>query len=157
MSAWALVRVAAQRPISGSNFSATGCSAWWSRQCSMKPSRRRPEGELSRRLADLVRQESCAEVAAAWGVGAHVRLGSGEAQSGGARKTAILADVCESLVGAIFLDAGYGAARDGVARAWREGMLAPRRPLQDAKTALQEWAQARGRPPPLYREIGRSG
>ena len=115
------------------------------------------EGELSRRLADLVRQESCAEVAAAWGAGAHVRLGSGEAQSGGARKTAILADVCESLIGAVFLDAGYAAARDVVARAWAERMLAPRRPLQDAKTALQEWAQARGRPTPVYREIGRSG
>ena len=115
------------------------------------------EGELSRRLAELVRQESCAEVAAAWGAGANVRLGSGEAQSGGARKTAILADVCESLIGAVFLDAGYGAARDVVARAWGERMLAPRRPLQDAKTALQEWAQARGRPTPLYREIARSG
>ena len=115
------------------------------------------EGELSRRLADLVRRESCAEVAAAWGVGAHVRLGSGEAQSGGARKTAILADVCESLIGAVFLDAGYSAARDVVVRAWRERMLVPRRPLQDAKTALQEWAQARGRPTPVYREVSRSG
>jgi ribonuclease-3 len=115
------------------------------------------EGELSRRLADLVRQESCAEVAAAWGAGAHVRLGSGEAQSGGAHKTAILADVCEALIGAVFLDAGYSAARDVVTRAWSERMRAPRRPLQDAKTALQEWAQARGRPTPLYREIARSG
>ena len=72
-------------------------------------------------------------------------------------RRAILADVCESLIGAVFLDAGYIAAREVVARAWRERMLAPRRPLQDAKTALQEWAQARGRPAPAYREIGRSG
>lgn len=115
------------------------------------------EGELSQRLADLVRQESCAEVAAAWGAGEHVRLGSGEVQSGGASKRAILADVCEALIGAVFLDAGYAAARDVVARAWQERMLTPRRPLQDAKTALQEWAQARGRPTPAYREIGRSG
>lgn len=115
------------------------------------------EGELSRRFADLVRKESCAEVAAAWGAGAHVRLGSGEAQSGGARKTAILADVCESLIGAVFLDGGYAAARDVISRVWKARMRAPRRPLQDAKTALQEWAQARGRPTPLYREIGRSG
>lgn len=115
------------------------------------------EGELSRRLAELVRQESCAEVAAAWRAGEYVRLGSGEMQSGGARKRAILADVCESLIGAIFLDAGYIAARDVVARAWRERMLTPRRPLQDAKTALQEWVQGRGRPAPVYREIARSG
>lgn len=115
------------------------------------------EGELSRRLADLVRQESCAEVAAAWGAGEYVRLGSGEMQSGGARKRAILADLCKSLIGAVFLDAGYIAAREVVARAWRERMLAPRRPLQDAKTALQEWAQGHGRPAPTYREIARSG
>ena len=115
------------------------------------------EGELSRRFAELVRQESCAEVAATWGVGAHVRLGSGEAQSGGSRKSAILADVCEALIGAVFLDAGYGAASKVVAGAWQQRMMMPRRPLQDAKTALQEWSQARGRPPPVYREIGRSG
>jgi ribonuclease-3 len=114
------------------------------------------EGELSRRLADLVRRDACAEVATAWGVGAHVRLGSGEAQSGGASKGAILADVCEALIGAVFLDAGYPAAHDIVARAWHDRMKTPRR-LQDAKTALQEWAQARGRPAPVYREARRSG
>ena len=58
-----------------------------------------------RRLAALVRRESCAEVALDWGIGAHVRLGDGEAQTGGRAKAAILADVCEAVIGAAFLDA----------------------------------------------------
>jgi ribonuclease-3 len=115
------------------------------------------EGELSRRLADLVRRETCAEVATEWGAGAHIRLGAGEAQTGGRRKNAILADVCESLIGAVFLDGGFEVARDVVQRAWRQRMLTPRRPLRDSKTSLQEWAQARGLPTPVYREVGRSG
>jgi ribonuclease-3 len=115
------------------------------------------EGELSRRLADLVRKESCAEVAIEWGVGPHIRLGEGEAQTGGRKKVAILGDICEALIGAVFLDAGFEAARDAVVRAWTGRMHAPRRPLRDPKTALQEWAQARGKPTPVYREVARSG
>ncbi len=115
------------------------------------------EGELSRRLADLVRKESCAEVAIEWGVGPHLKLGEGEAQTGGRRKIAILGDSCEALIGAVFLDAGYDAARAIVAKAWTPRMHAPRRPLRDAKTALQEWAQARGKGTPLYREMSRTG
>ena len=63
------------------------------------------------RLAKLVRRETCAEVAAEWDVGPHVVLGLGEARGGGRKKAAILADVCESLIGAVFLDAGFEAAR----------------------------------------------
>jgi len=113
------------------------------------------EGELSRRLADLVRRESCAEVAREWGVESHVRLGEGERQVG--NKVTILSDVCESLIGAVFLDAGYAAAKDVVVSAFEPLMRAPRRPLRDPKTALQEWAQARGLEAPLYREVGRAG
>jgi ribonuclease III len=113
------------------------------------------EGELSRRLADLVRRETCAEVAQAWGVEPHLRLGEGERQA--SNKVAILSDVCESLIGAVFLDAGYAAAKTVVVRAFEPLMRAPRRPLRDPKTALQEWAQARGLDAPLYREIGRAG
>ena len=115
------------------------------------------EGELSRRLADLVRKESCAEVSIEWGVGPHLKLGDGEAQTGGRKKTAILGDVCEALIGAVFLDAGYDKARETVAKAWTARMHAPRRPLRDPKTALQEWAQARGKATPVYREVSRSG
>lgn len=114
------------------------------------------EGELSRRLASLVRKESCAEVALAWGVEAVVRLGEGENPATAAKIT-ILGDVCESIIGAIFLDAGYEAAKAVVAAAFTPRMRAPGRPLRDAKTALQEWAQAHGLPPPFYREIARSG
>ncbi|HYC24501.1 MAG TPA: ribonuclease III [Roseiarcus sp.] len=115
------------------------------------------EGELSIRLAALVRREACAEVAAAWGVGPHLRLGLGEAQAGGRQKTAILADACESLIGAVFLDGGFAPARALVERAWAPRMRAIAAPERDAKTALQEWTQARALAAPAYDEIERSG
>lgn len=115
------------------------------------------EGDLSRRLAELVRSEACAEVAAAMDIAPFIRLGAGEASSGGRKKKAILADVCEAVIGAVFIDAGYGPASALVERFWRERMLAPRRPLRDPKTELQEWAQGQGLAAPLYREIERSG
>jgi ribonuclease III len=114
------------------------------------------EGELSRRLAGLVRKESCAEVALAWGVDSCLRLGEIEQQTR-TPNLAILGDVCESIIGAVFLDAGYEAAKAVVIAAFGERMHSPGRPLRDPKTALQEWAQARGLPTPLYRETARSG
>ena len=115
------------------------------------------EGELSRRLADLVRREACADVARAIDLGAALRLGASEANAGGRMRTAILADVCEALVGAVYLDGGYDAAAKLVERLWGERMRAPVRPLRDPKTILQEWAQARGLPTPTYREVERTG
>ncbi len=70
------------------------------------------EGELSMRLAKLVRRETCAAIAAEWDVGPHVVLGLGEARGGGRKKAAILADVCESMIGAVFVDGGFEVARD---------------------------------------------
>ncbi|MBV8564516.1 MAG: ribonuclease III [Methylobacteriaceae bacterium] len=118
---------------------------------------RADEGELSRRLAGLVRRETCAEVGLEWSVGAHLRLGESEAQTGGRTKAAILADVCEAIIGAVFLDGGFTAALHVVRGAWEPRMRLPRLPLRDAKTALQEWAQARGLPTPTYAELARSG
>jgi len=115
------------------------------------------EGELSRRLADLVRKEACAEVARKIDLGAAIRLGASEANAGGRQRTAILADVCEALVGAVFLDGGYAAAAALVEQLWGERLRTPARPLRDPKTVLQEWAQARGLPTPSYREIARTG
>ena len=115
------------------------------------------EGELSMRLAALVRRETCAEVAKEWEVGPHVVLGLGEAQAGGRRKAAILADICESLIGAVFIEGGFAAAQQLVARSWRERMHAVAEPARDAKTAMQEWAQARALAAPVYAEVGRSG
>jgi ribonuclease III len=115
------------------------------------------EGELSMRLATLVRRETCAEVAREWDVGPHVVLGAGEAQAGGRKKAAILADIAESLIGAVFIEAGFEAAHALVARTWRARMHAVEEPERDAKTAMQEWAQARALHAPNYTEIDRSG
>jgi ribonuclease-3 len=115
------------------------------------------EGELSRRLADLVRREACADVARAIELGVALRLGASEANAGGRMRTAILADVCEALVGAVYLDGGYDASAKLVEKLWGERMRAPVRPLRDPKTILQEWAQARGLPTPTYREVERTG
>ena len=118
------------------------------------------EGELSRRLAELVRKESCSAVADRWGLEDHIRLGPGEARSGtksGTLKRAILGDVCEAVIGAVYLDGGFEVAAALVRRAFEAQMRAPLRPLRDPKTTLQEWAQARGRAAPVYRERERTG
>ncbi|MBV8661974.1 MAG: ribonuclease III [Hyphomicrobiales bacterium] len=115
------------------------------------------EGELSMRLAKLVRRETCAAVAQEWDVGPHVVMGQGESRAGGRKKAAILSDVCESLIGAVYLDGGFEAARDLVARSWRARMSADVEPERDPKTAVQEWAQARALPAPRYVEVARSG
>ncbi len=115
------------------------------------------EGELSMRLAKLVRRETCAAIAAEWDVGPHVVLGLGEARGGGRKKTAILSDVCESLIGAVYVDGGFEAARDLILGSWGGRLTADAEPARDAKTALQEWAQARALAAPRYEEAARSG
>jgi ribonuclease-3 len=115
------------------------------------------EGELSRRLADLVRKETCADVARSIDLGAAIKLGASEANAGGRERIAILADVCEALIGAVFLDGGYQSAVAVVEQLWGERLRTPASPVRDPKTALQEWAQARGLPTPSYREIARTG
>jgi ribonuclease III len=115
------------------------------------------EGELSRRLADLVRKETCAEIARTIELGTAIRLGSSEANAGGRKRPAILADVCEALIGAVYLDGGYAAAEGLVERLWQVRMQATAPPQRDPKTVLQEWAQARGLPTPTYREVARIG
>ena len=115
------------------------------------------EGELSMRLAKLVRRETCAAVAEEWDVGPHIVLGQGEARGGGRKKSAILSDICESLIGAVYLDAGFDAARDLVRAVVAGRMSADLEPERDAKTAVQEWAQGRALPAPRYVEVSRSG
>ncbi len=112
------------------------------------------EGELSRRLAGLVRRESCAAVAAGWQVEPFIRLAPGERRT---LRQAIGGDICEAIIGAVFLDGGFAAARPLVERAFAALMHAPHHPLRDPKTALQEWAQAKGLAAPVYRELGRVG
>jgi len=115
------------------------------------------EGELSRRLADLVRKETCAEIARTIDLGAAIRVGSSEHNAGARTRSAILADVCEAVIGAVYLDGGYKAAEALVERLWQVRMSAKAQPPRDPKTVLQEWAQARGLPTPVYREVARSG
>jgi ribonuclease-3 len=115
------------------------------------------EGALSRRLSELVRKETCAAVALEWDVGPHLLLGLGEAQSGGRKRATILSDACEALIGATFLDGGFEAALRVVERAWSERIEASAGTANDAKTALQEWAQARSLKAPTYRLVSRSG
>ena len=115
------------------------------------------EGELSRRLAELVRKETCADIAEYWGVGPYIRLGIGENQSGGRKNRTILADLCESILGAVYLDGGFPSAKSLIERSFKERLTMPKRPLRDAKTALQEWIQGQGSPPPTYELFSRSG
>jgi ribonuclease III len=115
------------------------------------------EGELSKRLADLVRKESCADVAKSLGLTDDIKLGAVGAGAGARLRKSVLGDICEAVIGAVFLDGGYASAADFVARNWTERMQKPRRPLRDPKTVLQEWAQGQGLPTPVYREVERTG
>lgn len=115
------------------------------------------EGTLARRYNALVRKETCAAVARAADLGAALRLGRSEMLSGGRRKDAILADAMEAVIAAVYLDAGFDAARAMVLRLWAASIAAGDDDARDPKTALQEWAQARGQPPPVYGEIARDG
>ena len=115
------------------------------------------EGEMSKRLADLVRKESCADVAKSLGLTDDIKLGAVGAGAGARLRKSVLGDICEAVIGAIFLDGGYGAAATFVERNWTERMRKPRQPLRDPKTVLQEWAQGKGLPTPVYREVERSG
>jgi ribonuclease-3 len=115
------------------------------------------EGQLAPRYNALVRKETCAAVASSAGVGEVLKLGRSEMMSGGRRKEALLGDAIEAVIAAVYLDAGFEAARAMVLRLWGARIGAVAEDARDAKTALQEWAQARGLPPPRYIELKRSG
>jgi ribonuclease-3 len=118
---------------------------------------RAAEGQLAPRFNALVRQETCAEVAREIGLGEVLRLGRSEMMSGGRRKEALLGDAMEAVIAAIYLDAGFEAAQAVVLSLWGNRIAAARGLGRDGKSALQEWAQARGLPPPTYTELARSG
>ena len=115
------------------------------------------EGLLAPRFNALVRREACAAVARDVGLGDVLKLGRSEMLSGGRRKDALLADAMEAVIAAIYIDAGYDAARAVVRRLWLERVTRVEDDARDAKTALQEWAQARGMPPPQYSVLNRDG
>jgi ribonuclease-3 len=116
-----------------------------------------PEGDLTRRHTHLVRRESLAQVAAAIGLGQHLTFSPAEAAAGGADNPAILADACEAVIAAIYVDGGFEAAAAFVHRCWAPLIEAMTTPPRDPKTALQEWAQGRGLPLPAYELVATSG
>ncbi len=115
------------------------------------------EGDLGRRLASLVSQPVLATVAEEIGLGAALAVAPGEARAGVRRRATVLADALEAALGALYLDGGLVRAREFVRRAWDSAMNAQAAPPKDAKTALQEWVQARGMGLPLYAVSARSG
>lgn len=115
------------------------------------------EGDLARRHAALVRREALARVAESIGLGQHIVMSRGEEDAGGRANPAILADVCEALLGALYLDGGLKAAADFINGHWPAMMEEALAPPKDPKTALQEWAQSRGLPLPVYETVDLQG
>jgi len=115
------------------------------------------EGELTRRHTHLVRREALAEVAQAVGLGPRLIVSAGEDAAGVRENPSVLADVCEAVIAALYLDGGLAAARRFVEQRWEARLSALGAPPRDPKTALQEWAQARGLPLPAYRTVATEG
>jgi ribonuclease III len=115
------------------------------------------EGQLAPRFNALVSKETCAAVAREIGLGEVLKLGRSEMLTGGRRKEALLGDAMEAVIAAVYLDSGFEAAKALILRLWAGRIAAVEPDARDAKTSLQEWAQARGMPPPVYVESGRSG
>ncbi|MGV6805339.1 MAG: ribonuclease III [Ruegeria sp.] len=115
------------------------------------------EGQLAPRFNALVRKEACADVARQIDLGAVLKLGRSEMLSGGRRKLALLGDAMEAVIAAVYRDAGFEAAREVILALWGDRIQTVEADARDAKTSLQEWAQARGQKPPSYIEMSRSG
>ncbi|MFD1611595.1 ribonuclease III [Sphingomonas tabacisoli] len=116
-----------------------------------------PEGKLSWRLNALVSGVVCAEIGREMGLGAHVRLGKQAREDGAADSDNVLGDVVEALIGALYLDHGFDAAQAFVRTRWEGRIDDQRRAPQHPKSALQEWAAAHRRKPPVYAVTGCDG
>jgi ribonuclease-3 len=115
------------------------------------------EGELAKRQAALVRGSTLAEVADVIALGDELRLGQSELQGNGRGNASSLEDACEALIGALYLDGGLDAARSFVKTHWHERAKKMNITPRDAKTRLQEYAQARGWPLPVYEVLASDG
>jgi ribonuclease-3 len=115
------------------------------------------EGDLARRQAALVSRDMVARVARTLGLEDALIVAKGEQEAGGRANPAMLADACEAVLGALFSDGGFEPAARAVRAHWLPLVAESATPPRDAKTALQEWAQARGRPLPGYALLGRQG
>ena len=116
-----------------------------------------PEGALSRRLNALVRQETLAEISQEIGLDNYLRLGKAEEESGAAQNPAILADVCESVIAALYRDSGIECSKSFIKRYWEKRLEKSSTPPKDAKSTLQEWTMARKLPLPDYEMTGKTG
>lgn len=118
-----------------------------------------PEGDLSRVRANLVKQDTLHKLAVELGLPLLIRLGEGEAKSGGQKRPSILADALEAVIGAVFLDAGFDKADRLVRRLFRDVEINPTMQAigKDPKTELQEWLQGRKMNLPIYRVVGTLG
>lgn len=116
-----------------------------------------PEGKLSRRLNVLVSRATCAEVARDIGVPERLRLGKQAREDGAQDSDNVLGDVTEALIGAVFLDGGFEPAENIVQRLWAARIGDQEKAPKHPKSALQEWAAANDRRPPVYDLVGRSG
>jgi ribonuclease-3 len=115
-------------------------------------------GDLSKRLHARVSGEACARVARMLGLGAALRLPGGESRRGARDHETILADACEAVIAALYLELGLEQAAAIILAAWRPLLDEPLDPAQaNPKSALQEWAAANGRSPPTYRLVSRAG
>ena len=115
------------------------------------------EGLLAPRFNTLVRKETCAEVAQKIDLGSVLKLGRSEMVSGGRRKQAVLGDAMEAIIAAVYIDGGLSKAEKIILTLWGQRIEAVKSDARDAKTALQEWAQARGLNPPIYETMSRKG
>lgn len=115
------------------------------------------EGDLSKRLVSLVNGEQLAAIAQTMQLGGAMLMSAGEVEQGGRENPSNLEDACEALLGAVYLDGGIEAARNLIHRFWQPYASAMSAPPKDAKTALQEWAQARSLPLPEYALISAEG
>jgi ribonuclease-3 len=118
---------------------------------------RENEGDLARRHAALVNRDALADVARRIDLGRFLRLAKSEEESGGRGNPAVLADALEAVIAALYRDGGFAAAAGFVRRHFQPLLEAAVTPPSDAKTALQEWAQARGLPLPKYRTLTSEG
>ncbi|MEK9677812.1 MAG: ribonuclease III [Rhodospirillaceae bacterium] len=116
-----------------------------------------PEGDIAKRHTALVRQESLVRVAEVFDLGKLIFMSSGEEITGGRENPSILADVCEAIIAALYVDGGLEVAREFIEIHWRDMLEETPVPPKDAKTTLQEWAQGIGLPLPDYTETGREG
>jgi ribonuclease-3 len=118
-----------------------------------------PEGDLSRVRANLVKQETLHQLAVQIGLPSLIRLGEGEAKSGGQKRPSILADALEAVIGAVYLDAGFDKAAQLVRSLFKDVEINPHMQAigKDPKTELQEWLQGRKMNLPIYRVVGTLG